>query len=323
MRIAFMGTPDFSVKVLEALTASREHEVGLVATQPDKAKNRGKKVQFTPVKELAVSKGIPVLQPERVRGNEEFFNELKNYAPDVIVVVAYGQILPKSILELPKYGCLNIHASLLPRLRGAAPIQHAIIDGEKETGVTIMQMGEGLDTGDMLLKDSIEIGHMNYEELHDALAEMGSRLILDALRKIEEGTIVPEKQDDSLSNYAHMISKSDGKIDFSGSAEEIERLIRGFDPWPGAFCDYKEENKDAVTIKFWKAKVLGAEEVSEIPSYNDRVPGEIVSVNNNGIIVKCQKDALLVSEIQVPGKKRVTVGDYLRGNKLSEGVVLC
>ncbi len=308
MKIVFMGTPDFAVTVLEGILKT-EHEVGLVATQPDKAKNRGKKIQYTPVKEKALAHGIPVLQPEKVRGNEEFLSKLREYQPDIIVVVAYGQILPKEILELPKYGCVNVHASLLPHLRGAAPIQRAIIDGDKETGVTIMQMAEGLDTGDMLLKDSLEIGRMNYSQLHDALAEMGARLIAEALKGIENGEIHPEPQDDSLSTYAKMIFKQDGKIDFSKEPEEVERLIRGFDPWPGAFCDYED-----IVMKLWKAEPL-KEKTAE-------TAGTILSVSNDGIKIACGSGALLVSEIQVPGKKRVMVSDYLKGNKIKEGIIL-
>ena len=250
MKTVFMGTPDIAAVILKALTESR-HQVAYAVTQPDKAKNRGKKIQYTPVKEIALEKGIEVLQPERVRGNEGFIQTLRECRPDIMIVAAYGQILPKDVLELPKYGCINVHASLLPKLRGAAPIQKAIIDGEKETGVTIMQMAEGLDTGDMLLKESVEIGGMNYSQLHDRLAEMGSKLLLEALDLIEEGTARAEKQDDSLSTYAHMISKQDGKVSFEKSPEEIERLIRGFDPWPGAFCDCGE-----IVMKLWKAQPL-------------------------------------------------------------------
>lgn len=233
-----MGTPEFAVTVLEGLLNTK-HEVGLVATQPDKAKNRGKKIQYTPVKEKALEHNIKVLQPEKVRGNEEFLEELKDYRPDIIVVAAYGQILPKEVLELPKYGCVNVHASLLPRLRGAAPIQRAIIEGDEETGVTIMQMSEGLDTGDMLAKESIKIGTMNYSMLHDALAEIGARLMVHTLDLIEEGKISPEPQDDSKSSYAKMVFKQEGKIDFTRQPEAVERLIRGFDPWPGAFANMK------------------------------------------------------------------------------------
>ena len=308
MKTVFMGTPDFAVPVLQAMIDAG-HEVGYVATQPDKAKDRGKKIQYTPVKEKALEHGIEVLQPERVRGNEEFYEALKAYAPDIIVVVAYGQILPKEILDLPKYGCVNVHASLLPKLRGAAPIQYSIVSGEKETGVTIMQMGEGLDTGDMLIKDSVEIGSMNYSQLHDCLCDMGAKLLVKALDLIEAGQITPEPQDDSLSSYAKMISKADGKLDFSKSPEELERLIRGFDPWPGAFCQYGD-----IVMKFWKAEPLEEDTAA--------AGGTILEVSDAGIKVACGGKALLVTEIQVPGKKRVSVKDYLRGNKIEKGVLL-
>lgn len=309
MKTVFMGTPGFAAVILKALTESR-HQVAYAVTQPDKAKNRGKKIQYTPVKEIALDNGIEVLQPERVRGNEEFIQTLRECRPDIMIVAAYGQILPKEVLELPKYGCINVHASLLPKLRGAAPIQKAIIDGEKETGVTIMQMAEGLDTGDMLLKEAVEIGGMNYSQLHDRLAEMGSKLLLEALDLIEEGTARAEKQDDSLSTYAHMISKQDGKVSFEKSPEEIERLIRGFDPWPGAFCDCGE-----IVMKLWKAQPLD-EDTRGIQ------PGTVISADEKGMKVACGGRALLVTEIQVPGKKRVNVGDYLKGNRIEAGTVL-
>ena len=309
MKTVFMGTPGFAAVILKALTESR-HQVAYAVTQPDKAKNRGKKIQYTPVKEIALDNGIEVLQPERVRGNEEFIQTLRECRPDIMIVAAYGQILPKEVLELPKYGCINVHASLLPKLRGAAPIQKAIIDGEKETGVTIMQMAEGLDTGDMLLKEAVEIGGMNYSQLHDRLAEMGSKLLLEALDLIEEGTARAEKQDDSLSTYAHMISKQDGKVSFEKSPEEIERLIRGFDPWPGAFCDCGE-----IVMKLWKAQPLD-EDTRGIQ------PGTVISADEKGMKVACGGRALMVTEIQVPGKKRVNVGDYLKGNRIEAGTVL-
>lgn len=308
MKTVFMGTPDFAVTVLEGILKT-EHEVGLVVTQPDKAKNRGKKVQFTPVKELAVQHEITVLQPERVRGNEEFLRQLKEYAPDIIVVVAYGQILPKEILELPKYGCVNVHASLLPHLRGAAPIQRSIIEGDEETGVTIMQMAEGLDTGDMLLKDSLKIGSMNYSELHDALADMGAELIVKVLDMAQKGELKPEPQDDSLASYAKMIFKQDGKIDFTKEPSEVERLIRGFDPWPGAFCDCGD-----IVMKLWKAEPCSED--------TGKPAGTVVSVSEAGIRIACGSGSLLVSEIQVPGKKRVKVSEYLKGNRIEEGTVL-
>lgn len=309
MKTVFMGTPDFAAVILKALAESR-HQVMFAVTQPDKARNRGKKIQYTPVKELALKKGIDVLQPEKVRGNEELFNILKNCSPDIIVVAAYGQILPKEILELPKYGCINVHASLLPKLRGAAPIQRAILEGDRTTGVTIMQMAEGLDTGDMLLKESVEIGRMNYSQLHDRLAEIGSRLLLETLDMIEEGRVHPEKQDDSISTYAHMISKQDGKISFEKSPEEIERLIRGFDPWPGAFCSYED-----MTMKLWKAEPL--KETTE-----GIKPGTVISADERGIKIACGGRAIMVTEIQVPGKKRVEVKEYLKGNRIAAGTVL-
>ena len=308
MKIAFMGTPEFAVTVLEGLLNTK-HEVGLVATQPDKAKNRGKKIQYTPVKEKALEHNIKVLQPEKVRGNEEFLEELKDYRPDIIVVVAYGQILPKEVLELPKYGCINVHASLLPRLRGAAPIQRAIIEGDEETGVTIMQMSEGLDTGDMLAKESIKIGTMNYSMLHDALAEIGARLMVYTLDLIEEGKISPKPQDDSKSSYAKMVFKQEGKIDFTRQPEAVERLIRGFDPWPGAFCEYED-----MVMKLWKAQPLCENTGKE--------PGTIIEVSARGIKIACGDGALLVSEIQIPGKKRVAVSEYLKGNQIKEGIIL-
>ncbi len=308
MKIAFMGTPEFAVTVLEGLLNTK-HEVGLVATQPDKAKNRGKKIQYTPVKEKALEHNIKVLQPEKVRGNEEFLEELKDYRPDIIVVAAYGQILPKEVLELPKYGCVNVHASLLPRLRGAAPIQRAIIEGDEETGVTIMQMSEGLDTGDMLAKESIKIGTMNYSMLHDALAEIGARLMVHTLDLIEEGKISPEPQDDSKSSYAKMVFKQEGKIDFTRQPEAVECLIRGFDPWPGAFCEYED-----MVMKLWKAQPLCENTGKE--------PGTIIEVSARGIKIACGDGALLVSEIQIPGKKRVAVPEYLKGNQIKEGIIL-
>ena len=314
MKIVFMGTPDFAVRVLEKIIQS-DNEVGLVVTQQDKAKDRGKKIQFTPVKECAIKYGIPVIQPEKVKENGAFFEKIKEYEPDIIVVVAYGKILPKNLLELPKYGCINVHASLLPKYRGASPIQHAIICGENETGVTIMQMADGIDTGDMLLKDTLTIGKMNYSQLHDALANMGASLAVEALDKIKDGTIVPEKQDDSKASYAKIILKQDGKIDFSKSPREVERLIRGFDPWPGAFCFYSaDDGGQALMMKLWKAQPLDVDCSKNF--------GTIIEADDNGIKISCGGKILLVTEIQVPGKKRVSVKDYLRGNEIRIGQIL-
>ena len=308
MRIVFMGTPDFSVPCLQALIDDG-HDVCAVFTQPDKPKGRHGVLTPPPVKELALKYDIPVYQPKTLKTDEakELFKSLN---AELAIVVAYGKILPGEFIHAPKYGCINVHASLLPKLRGAAPIQKAIIDGEKETGVTIMQMAEGLDTGDMLLKESVEIGDMNYSRLHDRLAQIGSGLMLRALDLIGEGKIQPEKQDDSLSTYAHMISKADGKIDFSKSPEEIERLIRGFDPWPGAFCDCGD-----AMMKLWKAEPID-ESTGEIE------PGTVISADEKGLKIACGGRALMVTEIQMPGKKRVSVKEYLKGNKIEKGTIL-
>lgn len=308
MKTVFMGTPDFAACSLTKM-AEAGYEIGYVITQPDKAKNRGKKVQVTPVKEEALKLNIPVLQPERVKHNDELLSLLKEYNPDVIVVAAYGQILPKEILDLPKYGCINVHASLLPKLRGASPIQHAIIEGEEITGVTIMQMAEGLDTGDMLTKVQVPIDGMNYSQLHDVLACEGANLLIGTLAQIEKGEVNPIKQDDALSTYAKMIFKQDGKIDFSKEPETIERLVRGFDPWPGAFCNYKD-----LTMKIWHCIPIDKDENAPF--------GTIIDVTNEGILISCGGKQLLADEIQVPGKKRVKVKDYLLGNTIEKGIVL-
>lgn len=308
MKTVFMGTPDFAAIVLDYLYKS-ENSVELVFTQPDRAKDRGKKVQFTPVKELALEHGTEVLQPERVKGNEEVMARLKEVNPDIIVVAAYGQILPEEILDLPKYGCINVHASLLPKLRGASPIQQAIVTGEKETGVTIMQMGVGLDTGDMISKKAIEIGDFNGSQLHDALAHIGGELLVETIDSIAKGEAVATPQDDALATYAGLISKKDGKIDFNKSPEEIERLIRGFDPWPGAYCQNGDQQ-----IKFWKA--IPTDKVSDV------AVGTVVEADKEGLKVVCGGKILIVTEIQVPGKKRMAVSDYLRGHAIEKGTVL-
>lgn len=305
MKTVFMGTPDFAAEVLRRLYDS-ENSVELVITQPDRAKNRGKKIQPTPVKALAEEHQTLVYQPEKIRKDEQVIEKLKDVSPDVIVVAAYGQILPEEILGLPKYGCINVHASLLPRLRGASPIQHAIINGDEKTGVTIMQMAKGLDTGDMLTKAEIEIGSMNGQQLHDALAKIGGDLLIETLRLINDGKVVPEPQDEALATYAGMISKKDGKIDFNKSPDEIERLIRGFDPWPGAFCSL-----DGETVKIWRANAI--EETSE------NKPGTVVFADETGIGICCGGKILKVTEIQAPGKKRMKVSDYLRGHKITKG----
>ena len=308
MRVIFMGTPDFSVGTLEALIEAG-HDVCLAVTQPDRPKGRGKGVQFPPVKEAAVAHQIPVYQPEKIR-RPECVEELRKYQADVIVVVAFGQILPKDILELTPYGCINVHASLLPDYRGAAPIQWAIINGEKETGVTTMQMDEGLDTGDMILKQEVPIlPDETGESLHDKLAAVGAALCVETLQALEEGTAIFEPQGESKTAYARMLTKDLGKIDWNRPAEELERLVRGLNSWPSAYTTW-----DGKTMKIWMAEV--SEEDTE------QGPGTVTKVEKESFSVQTGKGQLKVLELQIPGKKRMGTGEFLRGYHLQEGIKL-
>ncbi len=308
MKIVFMGTPDFAAGALKSII-DEGHEVVLVVTQTDKPKGRGKEVQFTPVKKVALEHDIEVFQPVKVKATEAI-EKLRSYDADVFVVAAYGQILSKEILDMPKHGCINIHASLLPKYRGAAPIQWSIIDGEKITGVTTMMMDVGLDTGDMLDKREVVIeDNETGGSLHDKLMVAGGELILETLKKLEAGTIVRIKQDDSLSCYAKMLDKRLGDIDFTKSAEEIERIIRGLNPWPSAYTRINGKN-----LKIWEAEVLDKEYEGEC--------GQIVSVGKNQMIVKTGRGALDIKNLQVEGKKAMNIGDFLRGNVVEEGIVL-
>ena len=306
MRIVYMGTPDFAVPSLTAL-AEAGHDVIYVVTQPDAVQGRGKKVHFPPVKEKALELGIEVLQPQKIKKNEEFRACMEAASPDMIVVAAYGKILPKWLLDLPEKGCINVHGSLLPRFRGAAPIQAAIASGDEETGITIMQMAEGLDTGDMLAKASTPIDSKNGEELHDELAQLGADLLIETIGRIDE--IIPEKQDDSLSTYAPMIFKKDGHIDFTLDPQRVERTMRAYDPWPGTYA----YNGD-VMIKFWKAEALD-QPCSE-------TPGTVVAVSPDGIDISCGGQILRATVIQMPGKRRVPVKEFLKGNAIEIGTVL-
>lgn len=309
MKVVFMGTPDFSVPTLQKLI-DEKYEVAAVVTQPDKPKGRGKAVQFTPVKELAVKYDIPVFQPKRIKGNEEFYEEMKALNPDVMVVVAFGQLLPIEILELPKYGCINIHASLLPKYRGAAPIQWVILDGEKETGVTTMMMDVGLDTGDMLLKEVVPIEEKETGgSLHDKLSAAGGNLIIETLKHVEDGTIVRTPQGDAESNYAKMLNKELGKIDFTRSAVEIERLIRGLNPWPSAYTSLHGK-----TLKVWDANVVEGKSQAK--------PGEIIEIGKSSFTVMTGEKALEIMEMQLEGKKRMTTEAFLRGYTVEKGEVL-
>jgi methionyl-tRNA formyltransferase len=308
MKIVFMGTPDFAVSSLKALI--KEFDVRAVLTQPDKRKGRGKKIAFSPVKEAALEHGIEVYQPVRLRKDRETIERLKEIAPDFIIVVAFGQILSKEVLDIPKYGCINLHASLLPQYRGAAPINWAVVNGEKESGNTTMLMNEGLDTGDMLLKDKVEItDEMTFGELHDILMNSGGELLVKTIKGIVNNKIKPEKQDDEKSCYASMLQKKMGEIDWSKSGDSVHNLIRGFNPWPTAYTYFDEK-----VMKIHKSKVIDEK--------TNKEPGTILEVNEEGIKVACGDGMLLLEVIQFPGKKPLKVSDYIKGNKIEIGKVL-
>lgn len=306
MRVIFMGTPDFAAGTLEEIVKAG-HEVVGVVTQPDKPKGRGKTMMPTPVKETALKYNLPVYQPKKVR-EPEFVELLRSLKPDVMVVAAFGQIITKEILEMPKYGCINVHASLLPAYRGAAPIQWAVINGDKESGVTIMQMDEGIDTGDMIEKAVVPIAEDETGgSLFDKLSHTGAKLCVKVLRDLEEGTAVREKQpEESTTPYAKMIDKKMGEVDWKKSAKEIEQLIRGLNPWPSAYT--KVHGK---TLKLWKAKVL-----LETSQMN---PGQIVKVTKDSLAVQTGQGMLEIQELQLEGKKRMDTSSFLRGYVLAEG----
>lgn len=308
MRIVYMGTPDFAVPALEGLIKSGNKPV-LVVSQPDAKRDRGEKVKPTPVKEKAGEWDIPVAQPEKIRGNEEFIQTLRGLNPDLIVVAAYGKILPVEVLTIPTKGCINIHGSLLPKYRGAAPIQWAILEGETETGVTLMQMAEGMDTGDVLASAITTTGGKTTGMLMEELSVMGANLLLDNLPCIESNQLTPVPQDSSKATYAPMIYKKDGLIDFSRPAIEIERQIRAMNPWPVAYTTY-----DGQPMKIWQATV---EEDS-----NKGLPGTIIRVSQQGILVATGQGTLNITEIQMPGKKKMPVDVYIRGNQIDINCVL-
>lgn len=311
MRIIFMGTPDFSVGTLEALVEAG-HDVCLAVTQPDKPKGRGKEMQYTPVKEAALKHGIPVYQPKKIR-EPECVEELRKYNADVMIVIAFGQILPKEILEMTPYGCINVHASLLPKYRGAAPIQWSIIDGETVTGVTTMQMDEGLDTGDMILKTEVPItGEETGESLHDKLAEAGARLCVETLKAVENHTATFEKQGESPTVYAKMLDKKLGNINWNSSAIQIERLVRGLNSWPSAYTHW-----DGKVMKIWRAKAENANTADA----DSRQPGTVLKVEKDSFTIQTGEGILRVLELQIPGKKRMDAGAFLRGYTLEEGLV--
>lgn len=307
MKIIFMGTPDFAVGTLRSL-AEAGHEITLVVSQPDKPKGRGHAMVPTPVKAVAEELGIPVFQPVKIR---EAKDVLEKTEADVCVVAAFGQIIPASILHMKKYGCINVHASLLPKYRGAAPIQWAVIDGEKESGVTIMQMDEGLDTGDMLAKAIVPLDEKETGgSLFDKLSEAGGRLCVETLAKLEKGEITPEKQGESPTAYASMLDKKMGNIDWNKSAVVIERVVRGLNPWPSAYT-----HLDGKTLKIWACDVLPQ-------SASKGESGEILEVTKDAIHVQTGDGILVLREIQLAGKARMDAGAFLRGYKVVPGTVL-
>lgn len=307
-RTVFMGTPDFSVPPLQALHKSG-HEVLLVVTQPDRPKGRGRKMLPPPVKECALALGYEVMQPESVR-TPEFARRMRELAPDIFVVVAFGQILPQNLFDIPRIAPVNIHASLLPRYRGAAPIQRSVINGEKETGVTTMQMDAGMDTGDILLMEKTEIlPDDTSATLHDRLSVMGAELMLKTLEAFRTGEIRPIPQNHAEATYADMLKKSDGRMDWSRTACELDCLIRGTDPWPGAFCFYGDKR-----LRIWKAK--------KISENKGAAPGTVLEGFPNELRVASGDGALSIEEIQGESGKRMPVKDFLRGFRIPAGTVL-
>ena len=311
MKIVFMGTPEFAVGALEKIIEAG-HQVVSVVTQPDKPKGRGKELQMTPVKICAMAHAIPVFQPVKIKAPEAV-KILREYEADIFVVAAFGQILSEEILAMPKYGCVNIHASLLPKYRGAGPIQWAIIDGEKKTGVTIMQMDKGLDTGDMLLQKEVEIDKRETgASLHDKLAAAGAELIVEALPQIEAGKLTPRRQNDEESCYAKMLHKSMGKIDWNMPAEKLDCLIRGLLSWPGAYTVFRGKN-----LKIWEEEPVLPGELLAEPL--EAEPGGIVRVEKDAFYVQCGDGILKVLSVQMEGKKRMSVRDFLLGYPMKPG----
>lgn len=323
MKILFMGTPDFAVFSLKALHAAGHDIVGVV-TQPDKPKGRGYTLTPPPVKVYATDCGLDVYQPNTLKG-EEFEALLGTLAPDVIVVVAYGKILPEYVLNFPKYGCVNVHASLLPAYRGAAPIQRAVINGDKVTGVTTMLMDKGLDTGDMLLCESYEIGeNKNVGEVFDELSNIGAELLLKTLDGLEKGTLVPVKQDSSRATYAEKITAEECAIDFGKSVIEVHNRIRGLYPFPGAFCYHNGKLlKLCESRRFDEGSVANSDKLkADFEAHKDACPGEIVSASKDGVYVKCADGFLRLTELKPEGKGKMRDVDLVNGRKISVGDVL-
>jgi len=311
MRIVFMGSPEFAVDSLKALVENSQNEVVAVITQPDRPKGRGQKVLMTAVKEYAMTKCLPVLQPVRIR-NQEFIEELRALKPELIVVVAFGQFLPKDILQMPKHGCINVHASLLPKYRGAAPIHYAIMNGEKETGVTIMMMDKGMDTGAMLAKSVMAISDdMTMGVLHDQLKIAGAKLLLDVVEGLERGTIIPIPQNNAEATYASLLDKEIEKIVWSSTAKDIHNKVRGLNPWPGAHSFLP----DGRNLKIWRTRVAEKD-------YPGIKPGTIIELTKDGFLVVCGKDCLEVLEVQPESKKKMAADVFCNGYKIKSGEIL-
>lgn len=311
MKIIYMGTPDFAVAPLEAILKAG-HEVTAVVTQPDRQKGRGREVQYSPVKECALSNGIPVLQPLKIK-EKDAVEELRKYPADIFVVAAFGQLLSEEILNMPRLGCINIHASLLPAYRGAAPIQWCVINGEEKTGVTIMQMAKGMDTGDILLQKEVVLDEKETGgSLFDRLMETGAELIVEVLPKIEAGELTPVVQKEELATYAGKITKDMGNIDFAKSAVTIERLIRGLNPWPSAFTHYKGK-----ILKIWEADV-----VSECANAENPVPGTVIAMDKESFTLATGEGALRIRSLQPEGKKRMSCAEFMRGYEVKVGEAL-
>ena len=314
MRVVFMGTPEIAATVLKSVLDSR-HEVIAVVTQTDKPKGRGHEMAFPPVKEVAIEAGIPVLQPQRAR-DEAFIEELKTYNPDIILVVAYGKILPKAILDMPKFGCINVHASLLPKYRGASPIQWAVLNGDEKSGVTIMHMAEGVDTGDIIMTDEVVLeADETAGSLHDKLAEMGGPLLLAAMDALETGRAPRIRQNEEEATHVSMLDKTMGNLDFSKDAVQLERFIRGLNPWPTAYTKL-----DGKMLKLWKAEVVPAAEFSKEVRENE--PGTIVAIGKDSFDVLTGDGVLRIKELQLEGKRKMTTEEFLRGFSLATGTVL-
>lgn len=321
MKIVFMGTPDFAVPALKALAESAKHEVSLVVTQPDRPRGRSGKPAPSDVKLCAEQYGIPVFQPEKVR-EEAAMERLRRENADIFVVAAFGQLLPKTILEMPRFGCINIHGSLLPAYRGAAPVQWAVLDGQKEAGDTIMQMNEGLDTGDILMQESIPLSaDETAGSLYDKLSSMGGPLLLKALDAIEAGTVTPVPQGDSGTHYAKMLRKEMGNIDWTKSAEEIGRLVRGLNPWPSAYTHWNGK-----MLKIWMAETVTQEELSALGcdekngmDLKEAQPGTVMIVTKDTLMVQTGDGLLALTELQMEGKKRMPVQAFLMGCRMQTG----